>query len=85
LVASARSQWPRASQSGLMHCTVKPGMYCIECPPWPSCSAVALGRWTGGTPPGGRDRNAGADFAVEGLWCQEKRLQDIVVWLRKGM
>src|SRR6516164_3107824 len=27
LVASARNQWPRASQSGLMHCTVKPGKY----------------------------------------------------------
>ena len=29
-VASARSHWPRASQSGLMHCTVKPGKYCID-------------------------------------------------------
>ena len=31
-VASARSQWPRASQSGLMHCTVKPGRYCMWTP-----------------------------------------------------
>ncbi len=29
-VASARSQWPRASHSGLMHCTVKPGKYCMS-------------------------------------------------------
>jgi hypothetical protein len=29
-VASARSQWPRASHCGLMHCTVKPGRYCIS-------------------------------------------------------
>jgi len=31
-MASARSQWPRASQSGLMHCTVKPGKYCMFLP-----------------------------------------------------
>jgi hypothetical protein len=23
-----RSQWPRAKQSALMHCTVQPGRYC---------------------------------------------------------
>ena len=35
-VASARNQCPRASHIGLMHCTVKPGKYCIF-PPlmWP--------------------------------------------------
>jgi hypothetical protein len=26
--APARSQWPRAAHSGLMHCTVQPGKYC---------------------------------------------------------
>src|SRR5258708_6726001 len=31
-VASARSQWPRASHCGLMHCTVKPGKNCIAFP-----------------------------------------------------
>jgi hypothetical protein len=31
-VASARSQWPRASHCGLMHCTVKPGRYCMSFP-----------------------------------------------------
>ena len=34
-VASARSQWPRASHCGLMHCTVKPGRNCISFPHWP--------------------------------------------------
>ena len=26
--STARSQWPRAAHSGLMHCTVQPGKYC---------------------------------------------------------
>lgn len=34
-VTSTRSQWPRASHNGLMHCTVKPGKYCIVSPQWP--------------------------------------------------
>ena len=33
-VASARSQCPRASQSGLMHWTVKPGKYCMRFLQW---------------------------------------------------
>jgi hypothetical protein len=32
---SARSQRPRARHSGLMHCTVKPGRYCIASPQRP--------------------------------------------------
>ena len=32
VVKSARIHWPRASQSGLMHCTVKPGKYCMDSP-----------------------------------------------------
>ena len=31
--APARSQWPRAAHSGLMHCTVQPGKYCTFFPP----------------------------------------------------
>lgn len=31
-VTSARSQWPRASHNGLMHCTVNPGRYCMRSP-----------------------------------------------------
>lgn len=34
-VTSARSQWPRSSHVGLMHCTVRPGKYCIVSPQWP--------------------------------------------------
>jgi hypothetical protein len=30
--APARSQWPRAAHSGLMHCTVQPGKYCTFSP-----------------------------------------------------
>src|ERR1700693_6225640 len=30
----ARSQWPRAAHSGLMHCTVHPGKYCTLFPLW---------------------------------------------------
>lgn len=32
---SALNQCPRASHSGLMHCTVKPGRYCIASPQGP--------------------------------------------------
>lgn len=35
-------------------------------------------------PLGGPDRLAGADSAVPRLWCQEKRLQGVVVGLRRG-
>lgn len=34
-VTSTRIQWPRASHIGLMHCTVKPGKYCIVSPQGP--------------------------------------------------
>jgi hypothetical protein len=30
--STARSQWPRAAHSGLMHCTVHPGKYCTLSP-----------------------------------------------------
>jgi hypothetical protein len=30
--AAARSQWPRARHSGLIHCTVHPGKYCTFLP-----------------------------------------------------
>jgi len=118
-VRSARIQWPRASQSGLMHCTVKPGKYCIFLPRRPQCSgrfmceratvnrsAVAREKLprplAAHAPPrsntrrpavkrpllqhllGTRGNNAtdGADSAARKLWCQAKRLQDIVVRLR---
>jgi hypothetical protein len=52
-VASARSQWPRASHNGLMHCTVKPGKYCMWTPSvasqlggarYGACGRSSLGR-----------------------------------------
>jgi hypothetical protein len=39
---SARSHWPRASHIGLMHCTVKPGRYCIASPQRPHGPAHSL-------------------------------------------
>ena len=46
--ASARSQRPRAAHSGLMHCTVRPGRYCIASPQRPQsanpCGAAPPGR-----------------------------------------
>ena len=41
-VTSARSQWPRASHCGLMHCTVKPGKNCIFSLPEPQSSGRFL-------------------------------------------
>jgi hypothetical protein len=113
-VISARIHWPRASQSGLIHCTVKPGMYCIFLPqrpqssgpflcdhktvahkncqaPWRPIPAFRSNRKKGafqrsrlahssGTR--GNSASVGADSAVRELWCQEKRLQGIVVRLQ---
>src|SRR6266446_6228708 len=108
VVKSARSQWPRASQSGLMHCTVKPGKYCIYSPsvaaklrsirlrPFDGCNQKKFGAPLGGqnhSQKNPRENPAqkaqdkqrdGGDCAASGLWCQEKRLQDIVVRLRRG-
>jgi hypothetical protein len=109
-VISARIHWPRASQSGLMHCTVKPGKYCIFLPQRPQSPVdrlavarekitsplaasphvesnrkrAAFGRAQRATSSGtrGNSANDGADCAARELWCQEKRLQDIVVRLR---
>ena len=43
-VASARSQWPRASHCGLMHCTVKPGRNCMSFPPRRPARFCGVGR-----------------------------------------
>src|SRR6266849_994955 len=118
VVTSARSQWPRASHCGLMHCPVKPGKYCIYSPskaaklrmiqarplcgrdtkktpssPWrprplaektpekPSAKMRRLALRKKMLRTGTRD---GGDCGASGLWCQEERLQDMVVMLRKG-
>jgi hypothetical protein len=117
-VASARSQRPRASHCGLIHCTVKPGKNCIFSPSVaaklrpipvrphnrfeaaiekvlsspgrliplprsnrkkPACQRLQLQHSFGTRGNSGRD---GADSDANALWCQEKRIQDIVVRLR---
>jgi hypothetical protein len=110
-MASARSQWPRASHRGLIHCTVKPGKYCIASP-LRSRTARASHKTAGasrnralaaqlclalpstahrgeriavqneaGQGTRGNSAHDGAHCASRSLWCQEKRLQDIVVRL----
>jgi hypothetical protein len=78
-VASARSQWPRASHCGLMHCTVKPGRNCI--------SFSLSGRNAECVRPVARPgfpcdgRLIGADCCPAQTCCQEKRPQYIGVAL----
>ena len=45
-VTSTRSQWPRASHKGLIHCTVKPGKYCIVSPHRPQSPGNSRGKHT---------------------------------------
>jgi hypothetical protein len=88
---SARTQWPRASQFGLMHCTVEPGMNCIDdssrlvLPQGESPMILISPAGAGAPAPKewsqGRQLD-GADFAAGSLWCQEKNIQYLVVWLR---
>jgi hypothetical protein len=109
VVISARSQWPRASHCGLMHCTVKPGKNCIFSPPEATSSRrFRNDRWRSRlkrfrAPLGGQDslrkkrrespsrktlrtsNRDGGDCGASKVWCQEKRLQDIVVRLREGV
>lgn len=79
---SARSQWPRASHNGLMHCTVKPGRYCMRFPPVAADSAGETLKRSG-IPRAARTRIDGRDSAVARLWCQAKRLQSLVVGFRR--
>ena len=104
-VISARIHWPRASQSGLMHCTVKPGKYCIYSPSVAAKLKLIRLRPLGGgieqtselplsaksncekKPRVNFKKNFankcdGRDCGASRLWCQEKRLQAIVVRLR---
>jgi hypothetical protein len=93
LVASARNQWPRAAHSGLMHCTVKPGRYCIASPSPLAAEVLAavprrkrLGRGSAAGPGHGQGTRGnstsdGAHSGLNRLVCQEKTIQDIVVRL----
>jgi hypothetical protein len=73
-VASARSQWPRASHNGLMHCTVKPGRYCMRTLSVASQLCASHDTARAAEPPsgGGLNRTVDVDSAVSGLWCQEE-------------
>lgn len=79
---SARSQWPRISQSGLMHCTVKPGKYCICAPSVGASSAAARAECAAGTPQGGPGEMMAGIVALKEIGVKRKGLLDIVVWLR---
>jgi hypothetical protein len=71
----ARSQWPRASHSGLMHCTVQPGKYCT----WilPSGLTTGLsGAWFGNFP----EKLRG--FCPSRLGVSREKIQFLVVELR---
>lgn len=70
---SARSQWPRISQCGLMHCTVKPGKYCI-CVPSAGASIRGCTEATcSKSSPGRPERNDGGHCGAERDRCQGKR------------
>ena len=66
--SAARSQWPRAAHSGLMHCTVHPGKYCTLSPLWNDARIFPVR--SPGTETHGKSCG---DFAPMHLWCQEKR------------
>lgn len=84
-VTSARSQWPRASQSGLMHWTVKPGKYCMSAP----ISGRQLYSNTGGAvrrqvPWWPESEILGGIVALPMVGVKRKEPLDIVVGLRCG-
>ena len=71
---SARSQRPRAWHSGLMHCTVRPGRYCIASPQRPQSGVhpAAPVPVVGDQGPRGNSAFAGAHSAPSHPWRQEK-------------
>jgi hypothetical protein len=73
---AARSQWPRAGHSGLMHCTVHPGKYCTLVPP--ELTAAFSGAWFRSDPEKSRGFCAGA------LVVSRKKIQFLVVELQNA-
>lgn len=69
----ARNQCPRAEHSGLMHCTVHPGKYCIVLPPSGRGARTLLRRAS--------EAVDTADCDAGSLWCQEQTTQHIGVGL----
>src|ERR1700732_2655944 len=82
-VASARSQWPRASHCGLMHCTVKPGRNCISFSLTAVTPLAATARSETRIPLLRTD--VGADSGAGRLCCQEEIPQYIVAGLQAAV
>lgn len=70
----ARSQWPRASHSGLMHCTVQPGKYCTLILPSGLTTGLS-GAWFGNFP----EKLRG--FCASRLVVSREKIQFLVVGL----
>jgi hypothetical protein len=73
---AARSQWPRAGHSGLMHCTVHPGKYCTLFPP--GLTTAFSGAWFRSEP----EKLPG--FCAARLVVSRKKIQFLVVELQSG-
>ncbi len=81
-VPSTRNQCPRAGHSGLKHCTVQPGRYCIALPdliPGPAALRTPI------APVAAREiRKRCRDCERGSLVCQENSLQLVVVQFQSG-
>src|SRR5467141_3150602 len=74
----ARSQWPRARHSGLIHCTVQPGKYCTFLPPVERRATFStLAPWTR------NDAEWLQGFCGESLGVSSSNIQSLVVGLRR--
>ncbi len=80
----ARSQWPRAAHSGLMHCTVQPGKYCTIFPP--HCEQRAIFFRSGSPcfcePENHREKLP--EFCASALVASRAKIQFLVVRLQSG-
>src|SRR5216683_2977136 len=68
-----------------MHCTVKPGKYCIFSPSEAAKLRIEGAPLVGQNPSQKMlraDKRVGGDCCARDQWCQAKRVQDIVVRLR---
>ena len=81
-VPSTRNQCPRAGHSGLKHCTVQPGRYCIALPDLIPGPAPLR---TPNAPVAAREiRKRCRDCERGSLVCQENSLQLVVVQFQSG-
>ena len=83
--AEARSQWPRAAHSGLMHCTVQPGKYCTLFSPLLNgklFTANALCVNCPGPPWTGNSAGNSRGFCAAALVVSREKIQLLVVGLQ---